>query len=185
MREDAMLPSNKESLYLVIALVCALAAAIPDIRYRRIPNRLIIYTLPIGLAIHFSVDGWRGLLTSGAAGLAAGLIFLIFFLAGGMGGGDVKLICVVASMVGLKNLPNLLVFTSLAGGVMAIVLALRHKRLRSSLSNMTVLFKHHRDHGLTAHPQLNVQNTNAPHLPYAVAIAVGCLATIYIPGAMR
>jgi prepilin peptidase CpaA len=185
MREEAMLLSNKEALYLVIALVCALAAAIPDMRHRRIPNRLIICTLPIGLAVHFAIDGWRGLFTSGAAGLAAGLIFLIFFLAGGMGGGDVKLICVVASIAGLKNLPDLLVFTSLAGGVMAIVLALKHRRLRSSLLNMKVLFKHHRDHGLTAHPQLNVQNANAPHLPYAVAIAAGCLATIYVPGAMR
>jgi prepilin peptidase CpaA len=180
-----MFPLNKETLYLVVALMCALTAAIPDMRYRKIPNRLVFFALPTGLAIHFAIDGWHGLLTSSAAGLIAGLIFLLFFLAGGMGGGDVKLISAVASMAGLKNLPNLLIFTSLAGGVMAIILALRYKRLRSSLSNMKILFKHHRDHGLTSHPQLNVQNTNAPHLPYAVAIAAGCLATIYMPGATR
>ncbi len=176
---------RKETLYLFVALVCALAAVIPDMRYRRIPNYLILVILPLGLALHFAIDGWQGLLTSSASGLIAGLIFLMFFLAGGMGGGDVKLISAIASIAGLKNLPNLLILTSLAGGAMAILLALRHKRLRLSLLNMAMLLRHHRDHGLTSHPRLNVRNTSTPHLPYAVAIAAGCLATICIPGVIR
>lgn len=180
-----MLLQRKETLYLVTALMCALVAVIPDMRHRIIPNRLILFALPLGLSIHFIIDGWRGLLTSSASGLAAASIFLLFFLAGGMGGGDVKLIAAIASIVGLRNLPNLLIFTSLAGGLMAIVLALRYKRLRSSLSNMAILFKHHRDKGLTPHSQLNVRNASAPHLPYAVAIAAGCLATICVPGVAR
>ena len=43
--------------------------------------------------------------TSLAAGLIGGVLFLIFYLAGGMGAGDVKLITAVGCMAGSQMSP--------------------------------------------------------------------------------
>jgi prepilin peptidase CpaA len=111
--------------------------------------------------------------TAAAAGLFCGLIFLLFHLAGGMGGGDVKLITAVGCIAGLSLIGPLLILTSLAGGVMAVVLALYHRRLKETLLNMYALVVHHGTVGLAPHPELNVGNAQTLRLPYALAIAAG------------
>ncbi len=176
---------DKEIIYPIAASVCASIAAVFDIRSRKIPNRLIVLALPASLLLHLFFDGWSGLATSCAAGLVAGGIFFVFFVAGGMGGGDVKLIGTVASAMGFENIAYLLIFTSLVGGVMGIVLALMHGRLRETVENMLSLLRHHGNKGLTPHEELNAKNSNTLRLPYAVAIAAGCLLTGYFSGMPR
>src|SRR5690349_13601453 len=68
----------------------AVAAAIVDLRTRRIPNVLTICALVVGIALNLWRAGGAGALSSGA-GLLTGLAaFLPFYLAGGFGAGDVK-----------------------------------------------------------------------------------------------
>ncbi|SFS18309.1 prepilin peptidase CpaA [Granulicella pectinivorans] len=170
---------DKDLIYPVFAVVCGLAAAVTDIRSRKIPNSLTGSALIAGLCLHLSLDGWRGLLSSLAAALIAGSIFLFFYVAGGMGAGDVKLIAAASALVGLGNTAPLLIFTTLAGGVMGLVLAAIHGRLLATLRNMLRLAVHHREEGLTPHPELNVSNPATLRLPYGIAIAAGCLLTLY------
>lgn len=73
--------------------------------------------------------------------LLCGVIFLIFYLSGGMGAGDVKLIAAVGCIAGLSNSVYLLVLTALAGGVMGIGMALMRGRLRETLFNVAALAK--------------------------------------------
>jgi prepilin peptidase CpaA len=105
--------------------------------------------------------------------LLCGLIFLLFHLAGGMGGGDVKLITAVGCNAGLSLTGPLLILTSLAGGVMAVGLALYHRRLKETVLNMCALAVHHGTAGLAPHPEFNLDNAQTLRLPYALAIAAG------------
>ena len=90
-----------------------------------------------------------------------------------MGAGDVKLIAAAGCISGLSLVGPLLVFTSLAGGVMAFGLALYHRRLKETVMNIGALAVHHRMEGLVPHPILNVGDPRTVRLPYAVAIAAG------------
>jgi prepilin peptidase CpaA len=156
-----------------------------DVKSRRIPNKLTGPSLLFGMALHLTLGGWHGLLNSVAAGLICGGVFLVFYLAGGMGAGDVKLITAVGCLAGLTNTAYLLVLTALAGGVMAIGLALVRGRLKETLLNVGALASHHKNEGLTAHPELNVRNANTLRLPYGLAIAAGCTITLYLQGLPR
>ena len=169
---------HAELLYPVTSLACALAGASTDLRDRRIPNLLTLPSILFGLLLHFFIDGWRGMGNSALAGLIAGVIFLIFWLAGGMGAGDVKLITAVACIAGLSHVVYLLILTALAGGVMAIGLALWRGRLKDTIMNMVALAVHHRFEGLKPHPHLNVGNKQTLRLPYALAIAAGSAMTV-------
>ena len=155
------------------ALLCAIVGAAYDVAIRRIPNAFTLPAIVFGLLLHFGLGGWRQLATAAAAGLGCGVIFLLFHLAGGMGGGDVKLITAAGSIAGLSLMGPLLILTSFAGGMMAIALALSHRRLKQTLINLWVLVGHHRTHGLAPHPKFNSGNAQTLRLPYGLAIAAG------------
>jgi len=179
------MPFDKEIVYPASASIAALLGAAFDVRSRRIPNFVTAPAFVAGLLLHLGVEGGKGFASSLAAGLLCGAIFLIFYLAGGMGAGDVKLIAAAGALVGLSNTAVLLVCTSLAGGAMGILFALVRGRLRSTLSNVAVLASHHQHLGLTPHPDLNVRNAATLRLPYGLAIAAGCCITLYLQGMQR
>lgn len=172
-----MMTFSRELVYPAVATLCAFIGAGFDIKSRRIPNFLTGPAFVIGLLLHLSLDGWQGLLSALASGLLCGLVFVVFYLAGGMGAGDVKLITAAGCLAGLSHAAYLLVLTSLAGGVMALALALARGRLKETLRNVLSLTSHHSQAGLIPHPEINVLNTNTLRLPYGVAIAAGCSLT--------
>ena len=176
---------STELAYPVVASVCSLIGATTDVKSRRIPNVLTGPAFLLGLSLHFALDGWHGLWTSFLAGLICGAVFLVFYLAGGMGAGDVKLIAAVGCIAGLPYIAYLLVLTALCGGAMAVALALMRGRLKETLFNVGALAGHHSKKGLQPHPELNVLNASTLRLPYGLAIAAGCSLTLYLQGMPR
>lgn len=165
------------------ALVCGLAA-VTDIATRRIPNWLTFAT--IGMAV--VVAGSRGPLEFFYA-----IIFVLAALTGGvvlqgmglLGGGDVKLLVGVSALVGLPNLVAFLLYTSLAGGALALIFSIctgrlveisRHAALSLRLMLMTK--------SVGSGPNCSGA-TGGVRLPYAVAIAAGfvllVLSKTYLP----
>jgi prepilin peptidase CpaA len=179
---------NAAASQLVISfavVVCALVAAISDVKIRRIPNILTVSGMLSGLLLHFAVGGWRGMFSSGASLVVCGGIFLAVYVAGGMGAGDVKLIAAQGALLGLSSIVSLLVLTAIAGGIMALVYAGWHGRLRETVSNVIQVISHHRSHGLAPHPELNIHNAAMLRLPYALAIGVGSIATLALQASQR
>lgn len=168
-----MLRLTPEFAYPAGSLVCATLSAVYDVRSRRIPNFITLPAIAVGLLLHAVYGGWRQLATAAAGGLICGLIFLVFYLAGGMGAGDVKLITATGCIAGLSLIGHLLLWTALAGGVMAMSLALYRRQLVETWHNMQALAIHHQNMGLTPHPQFNISNERTLRLPYALAIAAG------------
>lgn len=180
-----MLKLNAELMFLAAALVCALVGAIFDVKSRRIPNLLTLPAILLGLLLHLIVGGWHQLALAGLACAICGSIFLIFWLAGGMGAGDVKLMAAVGCLAGLPSVAWLLISTALAGGVMAIALALWRGRFKETLINVGAVALHHRTEGLTPHPSLNVANAWTLRLPYGLAIAAGSAVTLCLLAVQR
>jgi prepilin peptidase CpaA len=168
-----MLKLTTEFAYPAGSLLCATLSAVYDVRSRRIPNFITLPAIAFGLLLHGVYGGWRQLATAAAGGLICGLIFLVFYLAGGMGAGDVKLITATGCIAGLSLIGHLLLLTALAGGVMAVSLALYRRQLVETWHNMQALAVHHQNMGLTPHPQFNISNERTLRLPYALAIAAG------------
>ncbi|MES2391018.1 MAG: A24 family peptidase [Acidobacteriota bacterium] len=180
-----MMHVDKQFLYPVTAALIAVTGAAFDVKDRRIPNFITGPALLLGLTLHTVVDGWHGLLTSLAAGLICGVLFLVFYIAGGMGAGDVKLMLSVGCIAGLPNTSYLLILTAIIGGLMGVGMAVLKGRLKETLFNVGTLTKHHGQVGLEPHPELNVRNNNTLRLPYGLAIAAGSVVTLYLQGIQR
>jgi len=95
-------------------------ATIADLRFRRIPNPLIVLGLCLGVGIGNSLGGLDGALESLLGGLVGLLVFLPFFALRWMGAGDVKLLCAVGTFVGLPAILLVALYTGLAGGALGL-----------------------------------------------------------------
>ena len=156
----------------IVLLACA-AAAWTDLRSRRIPNAIPLCLAAAG-AVLAARGGWPELATFAAIGAAFAAIGVALVAIGTplfalrlLGGGDVKLFAASAATLGLGELPTFALATLLCGGVLGIVVAGLHGRLRATLANV----------GAMAVPMIS--GTPVPRLdgglkmPYAVAIFAG------------
>jgi prepilin peptidase CpaA len=171
-------PSKIQVIYAGAAAACACLACVFDLRESRIPNWLTAPLLLAGLLAHTWSSHWRGLADAVVAALLAGVVFLLFHLAGGMGAGDVKLMAATAGMIGLSSVGTLLISTALAGGLFAIAVSLARGVFRETFANASALLTHHGTRGLVPHPEFNLTNPTTIRLPFAVPIAAGCLYTL-------
>jgi prepilin peptidase CpaA len=167
----------KGLLVLIVLALLLLFAACEDIRSRRIPNKLVL----IGILSGF---GFNGLLISGlgwlaaAQGFALGMAILLpMYLLGAMGAGDVKLMGMVGAFLGPADLTAAVIATFIAGGLMALAVALWSKQLMSMLRNIKLmLFSSLLRMNAGQLPVMNDLPVSVAKLPYAVAIMVGTLS---------
>ena len=87
-----------------IAILVGLAAAADDLARRRIANWIPAAALAGGFGWQIGQNGiWTGSLHA-LGGAAVGFaVFLVFYLLGGMGGGDVKLMAGFGALLGLPG----------------------------------------------------------------------------------
>lgn len=160
-------------------LACALLAAFTDVRSGRIPNRLTYGALLAGLVVRTILGGWGGLIEGVLGALICGGIFLVFFVMGGMGAGDVKLMAAIGCWAGIHEGLITVLATAIAGGILAVGYMVFYRRGSDTLRNMGSLMRFHLASGLRSHPEINVKSPGAIKIPYAVAIAIG---TVYSMG---
>jgi prepilin peptidase CpaA len=173
-----VLPIRASLWFLGTAALAGSAAAICDLRSRRIPNTLNLAIMAVALVVHGALEGWHGVVGSLLAALLAGGLFVVFFLSGGMGAGDVKLMTALGAVVGLANVASLLLATAIAGGLLAIGVAVAQHRLGRTVQNLFRMLRLDAIAQLLG-PQPAAGSNDTPlYLPYGVAIAAGA-ATLF------
>lgn len=168
-------------LVISLALLVLLAAA-SDIRTRRIPNPLTVTGAIAGFILNAALHGIPGARSS-LLGLALGAaIFLPLFLLRGRGGGDVKLMAAAGAIAGPSNTFLIFVLTAVTGGILALVLLLWKGGLSTVLRNCAFILYElaHLRAPYHRHPELTLENSTTPKLPYAVPIALGSLLFLAI-----
>ena len=89
-----------ESAIVVLLTVVLVTAMCTDLRSSRIPNWLTFPAMGFALLTHTWLDGFPGAILS-LAGLGTGLgLFLILYVSGSIGAGDVKLMAAVGAIMG-------------------------------------------------------------------------------------
>lgn len=143
-------------------------AAVIDLRTRRVPNVLTGALALTGLTIAAAELGTVGL--GGAViGCLLGFAFMLpGHLFGGTGAGDVKLFAAAGAMLGPATTVRAFLYTAIAGGVLALVVALKRRRLQQTLG-ATARLVSERSAAVAAIESPDANNRFA----YAPAIAIG------------
>jgi prepilin peptidase CpaA len=163
---------------IIVLLFTPLAVGIiyMDIRYRRIPNKLVLATLISGITVNVLFRGWAGLISSleGMA-VAFGVMFVLHAF-GTMGAGDVKLFAAVGSLVGISSILQTLMIVTLIGALLAIGKMIYVRRVGTTLLGVIQFF-----YGLLpghAVPRFEVPPDGSNTLPYAIPICLGGMVSV-------
>lgn len=134
------------------------AAAITDLRSRRIPNLISLGLFVLGL-VRVAGDLWSGAASTAAIDMGAAVAVLVLGAAAFhlrmLGGGDVKLLAAGALWLGAGALGTFLMTTALTGGVLAVAYLIRMRFFRPA--------------------------GKEPGLPYGIAIAAGGILATAAP----
>lgn len=175
---------------LLLASLLAWAVA-TDVRSRRIPNQLVLAGLLAGLALQATVTPGAGLfsvpfgalgLLQGAAGMALGLLLLLpMYALGAMGAGDVKLMAAIGAFLGPFDTLGAGLASVLAGGVLALLVALCQGSLRTVAGNLKIMVLGSVLRGLSGgSARVDAPPAATGQLPYAVAIASGTVGYLLL-----
>jgi prepilin peptidase CpaA len=168
--------ADSSLLSLLVLTAVLMVAVYVELKESRIPNWLTISGMSLGLLINYLRGNpafWSSL-----GGLVIGFGFLfIFYIFGGIGGGDVKLMGAAGALMGSELIKPALIYTAFLGAAMAILVVVWRKdfwtRLQLALRRLAFWRKAVEEPSAPAAPVT---------VPYGVAIAAGCVMALIVKG---
>jgi prepilin peptidase CpaA len=128
------------SLPLGVAVVAAVVAAVTDVRSFTVHNVLTLPLLVTGLIYHGFANGGAAFSSSLHGALFGFGVLMVFYLMGGIGAGDVKLMAGIGAWLGMSQTMVVFTVAALAGGVYGLVQIAVCGRWRESWVNVQILW---------------------------------------------
>lgn len=173
-----LITENFDNVITWLTIITVLIAAYTDLRWRKIFNKLTFPAAIIGLLLHSVDSGWEGFLFS-SLGLAIGIvIFIVPFVFGKMGAGDVKLMGAIGALVGGYAVLNIALLTTIFGGAIAVFIALYSDELRETFYKTLRLIKN--IFGKSKKEFTEVNASKSIKMPYGLAIGGGTICFLII-----
>jgi prepilin peptidase CpaA len=159
---------TSDALVTAVVAVGMGAAAVIDLRTRRIPNILTATLAAVGVGLAAAGFGRVGLGAS-VLGCLLGLAFMMpGHIFGATGAGDVKLLAAAGALLGPKDTIYAFLYTAIAGGVLALVVAVARRRLSQTLTSTSRLMAG------SEQARTDVESASSDNrFAYAPAIAIG------------
>jgi prepilin peptidase CpaA len=163
-----------------VTLFCLLPiAAVLDYRHYKIPNWLTLGGIAFSMAYAATLyyHGWMWSLQGMLLGF---LVTLPLYAVKAMGAGDVKLMAMVGSLVGIPAIGQVLVLTFIGGGIAAVVYALRRRAAARLISNVRKIVGQVHVGALNARQQAArfEPAMSVGKIPYAICIALATFVTV-------
>ena len=178
----ALIPATFEmSVYMTGSVVMLLAQAVrEDLLQNRITNALNLAGLILGLGLACLAGGASGLVYSAGGALVGCAALLPLYLTRGMGAGDVKLMGATGAFLGPSGALLAAALALIAGAVLAVGLVIwrlvePRPRLEASPSG---------EASAVWRAAATISIVRKERFPYAVAIAVGVVATLWLRGSL-
>lgn len=137
-----------------------MAAGVWDLRARRVPNGLNFGFALAGLAAQAALHGWDGVWFSAGGWLVGLFVVFLPFLLNLYRGGDAKLVMAVGAWLGPAGGITAFLYGVVAGGLVGLVTALRHRQALASPA---------------------AERPEAAHAPMAIAFGLGAVAAVQWP----
>lgn len=149
-----------------------------DVRFRRIPNALVLAALVAGLAINITFQGAPGALSSLGGFAVAFIPMFLLHVFGAMGAGDVKLFAAIGAVIGLALVPMTFVVVVMLGALLAVYSMIRSGTVLSTMHGVLRIFV-----GILPGwemPRFSLPPDRKHTIPYGVAIMLGSLIAVAI-----
>ncbi len=165
------MPASPDAMRLLLLVPLAVAVIYYDVRYRRIPNVLVLAALIAGLVLNTSFGGAQGAVSSIEGFALAFAPMLLMHIFGAMGAGDVKLFGAIGAVLGVGLVPMTFVVVVMLGAALAVYSMLRAGTVFSTLHGVLRIVV-----GILPGwqmPRFAMPSDRRHTIPYGVAIMLG------------
>jgi prepilin peptidase CpaA len=163
---------------LIVLLPLAAIITYYDVRYRRIPNVLVLSALAGGLAVNAAIGGWSGVRASLVGCVFAFGLMLILHIFGALGAGDVKLFGAIGAVIGANMVLQAFLVVLITGGILAVLTMLRSGTVRETIERVAFIFYSMFFNWRV--PRFAAPADKRQTIPYGVAITFGSLISLAI-----
>jgi prepilin peptidase CpaA len=163
----------------VAAIGIALVACLFDLHGRRIPNRLT-FGAALAALVAAPFSDAMSLQTITEGWLLGLLLWMPIYALGGMGAGDVKLLAAIGAWLGPVGVFQAALYTAIAGGILALAVAIAKGCVGRTFANVWLLLTHLRVVGVRPDLQLTLETSTSPRLAYAVPTLLGTVVAIWL-----
>lgn len=175
-----------------ILLSLLAAATIADFARRRIPNRIVLAGLLLGVGLNALLPegfglfnrygpGGLGLMAALGGMLVGGGLLLPLYMLRAMGAGDVKLMAMVGAYLSPHQALWAGLVVLLTGGILSLAFAIKNGVLQKTFVNLRLLFTGAFSSLLLREsPNLGVGAETAGRMPYGLPIAIGTAAYLLL-----
>ena len=161
----------------IAALVMLSATLYFDLRYQRIPNRLCLIALVLGIIMNTLFNAWLGLGDSlSGAGLAL-LMLLPAYTFRLLGAGDVKIMVAIGAISGPLIIAWSIAYAIIFGAFTSILIAIKSVGFKGVKLTVSRYF---RCFYLREYFKPESGDMGAVKVPYAPALMLGWIVSIYI-----
>lgn len=170
------MPDSPVLMKLLLLVPLAVLVIYYDVRFRRIPNVLVVAALICGLIINISFAGAPGALSSLGGFAVAFVPMFLMHIFGAMGAGDVKLFAAIGAVVGLALVPMTFVVVVMMGALLAVYSMIRSGTVFSTLHGVLRIFV-----GILPGwemPRFSLPANRQHTIPYGVAIMIGSVIAV-------
>ena len=159
-----------EAIALVVVAGSGGTGAAVDLLTRRVPNPLTLGTSALGFALA-AADLSGVTVGQAAVGLGLGAALMMpGHVFGQTGAGDVKLFAALGTLLGPSRIGMAFLYTAIAGGVLALVIAAMRGNLTRSVQQTAQLVR------TKGRNVTDIEHASDNRIPYAPAVACGALA---------
>jgi prepilin peptidase CpaA len=173
-----------QAVPIIVVLVAALITTVTDLWRFKIYNVLTLPLLLSGLAYHFFVGGTGGLAASLLGAVFGFAVLLLFYVMGGMGAGDVKLMAAVGAWLGLPLIFYVFIASSLAAGLYSVILLVASHSVNETWTNFQILWLRllilgrHLGTGQRIEAAVKQPDRRLRVVPFAAMLMVGTVALL-------
>jgi len=178
---------------IIVVLIASLITTVTDVWKFKVYNVVTIPLLLSGFVYNSTVGGMAGFGSSLLGALFGFSALVAFYIIGGMGAGDVKLMAAVGAWLGLPLTFNLFIASSLAAGAYSMILLVVGHSLAETWNNFQILWLRlavigrHLGTGQRVEAEINRSDRRLRVVPFAAMVLIGSLSLIvlYWPNLMR
>src|SRR5918996_990077 len=134
------MPVSPVFMKLLLLVPLAVSVIYYDVRFRRIPNVIVLTALIAGFTLNISLRGAPGAISSLGGFAVAFIPMFLMHIFGAMGAGDVKLFAAIGAVVGLALVPMTFVVVVMMGALLAIYSMIRSGTVFSTLHGVMRIF---------------------------------------------
>lgn len=157
-----------------------IAGVVSDVRFRRVPNHLVIVLFVVGILGVLTGKAQSATLVQCVLGVAVGLAaWLPFWLGGLLGAGDVKYFAAASAWLGVPLAWRAAIIAAMVGGVMSLMVMVWRFGFRRTAEVVSVQTAQAR--AIIANADVSGGDAAARTFPYALPMAVAIVLAAFEP----